>query len=84
MTTQPQGKFLTIAGLAVIVAIVGYFVLTAPDQRNVGEKISDSINELPNGVDKAAQQLESRTPGEKIGDAMEDAGDDMKKATNQQ
>ena len=84
MTTQPQGKFITLAALAAIVAVVSYFVLTAPDQRNAGEKISDTINELPSGVDKAARQLESRTPGEKLGDAVEDAGDDIKKATNQQ
>jgi hypothetical protein len=35
-------------------------------------------------VCKAARQLESRTPGEKLDDAASDAGEDLRKATNQQ
>ncbi len=84
MVKYPPVKFLLMAGIAVIVVVVGISLLNAPDQRNAGEKISDAINELPNGVDKAARQLEDRTPGEKLGDVVEDAGDDLKKATNQQ
>ncbi len=84
MVKYPPVKFLLMAGIAVIVVVVGISLLNAPDQRNAGEKISDAINELPNGVDKAARQLEDRTPGEKLGDVVEDADDDLKKATNQQ
>lgn len=73
-----------IAVLTVFVAVIGYYILNAPDNRNAGEKVSDAINELPKGVDKAARQLEDRTPGEKLGDVVKDAGDDAKKATNQQ
>ncbi len=83
MTTQPQGKFLAMAALAVIIGILGYYVLNAPDQRSAGDKIGDAIDELPKGVDKAARQLQDRTPGEKLEDAVEDAGDNLKKATNQ-
>ena len=75
--------FITALGL-IVVAGIGYYILTAPDNRTAGDKIGDAINELPNGVDKAARQLEDRTPAEKLGDAAEDAGDDLKKATNQQ
>jgi len=64
--------------LAIAVAVGGYFILNAPDQRSPGDKIGDAINELPNGVDKAVRELEDRTPGEKLGDAIEDAGDDLK------
>ena len=46
--------------------------------------MSDAISELPNGVTKASRQLESRTPADKINDAAKDAGNDIKKATNQQ
>jgi len=84
MTQQPQGKFILLAGLAVLVIFIGYKVLNAPDRRDAGQKISDAINELPNGVDKASRQLEDRTPGEKLKDAAKDEGDDIKKATNQQ
>jgi len=84
MTQQPQGKFILLAGVAVIIAIIGYNILNAPDRRDTGQKVSDAINELPNGVDKASRQLKDRTPGEKLSDAVKDKGDDIKKATNQQ
>ena len=81
--TQSSQKFFVTVALVVVVAIVALYVLNAPDRRNAGEKIGDAINELPNGVDKAARQLEDRTPGEKLGDAVKDVGDDIKKSTNQ-
>ncbi len=84
MTTQPQSKFLAMTVLVFAIAIVGYLVLNAPDRRNNEQKLSDAINELPHGIDKAARQLKDRTPGEKLGDAARDAGNDIKKATNQQ
>ena len=84
MTQQPQGKTLMMIGLVVVIGIIGYYVLNAPDHRSAGDKIGDAINELPNGVDKASRQLENRTPGDKLNDAAKDAGNDLKKATNQQ
>lgn len=77
-------KPLIIIGLVVIVAIIGFYILDAPDRRSAGDKIGDAINELPNGLDKAARQLEERTPSEKLEDVVEDAGDDLRKSTNQQ
>ena len=47
-----------------IVAVLAYAVLTMPDQRSPGQRVGDAIDALPNGVDKAAEQLEKRTPGE--------------------
>lgn len=84
MTTKSNGKTLLIVVAVAVVLLVGYSVLNAPDQRSGGQKISDAINELPKGVDKAARQLEDRTPADKLNDAAEDAGNDLKKATNQQ
>lgn len=84
MIKQPQGKFLLMAGVVVVIAIIGYNILNAPDRRDAGQKISDAIDELPNGLDKASRQLESRTPGEKLSDVAKDTGDDIKKVTNQQ
>ncbi len=73
-----------ILSLVIIAAVVilAYTVLTMPDRRNGAEKLGDAIHELPNGVDKAARQLEDRTPGEKLGDAVKDAGDDIKRNTD--
>lgn len=68
MTSQPQGKNLMIIGLVVILAIIGFYVLNAPDKRSAGERVGDAID-----------QLGDRTPGEKMGDAVKDVGDDLKK-----
>lgn len=80
---QFQPKHLAIVAFVAAIAVGGYLVLNNPDQRSAGDKIGDAINELPNGIDKAARQLEDRTPGEKLGDVIDDAVDDTKKATNQ-
>ncbi len=64
--------------LLLVVLVIGVFawgVLTMPDQRSAGQKIGDAVDALPDGVDKAARELEDRTPGEKIGDAVKDATD---------
>ena len=68
----------------VIIAVVGYYVLNAPDNRNAGQKIGDAVNELHNGPEKAARQLEDRTPGDKLKDAATDEKQDIKKSLNQQ
>jgi hypothetical protein len=80
MIKPPQGKFLLMAGLAVIAAAAGYYALTAPDTRDAEEKLGDAVDELSNGADNAARQLKDRTPAEKLGDAAKDAGDGLKKA----
>lgn len=73
-------------GLAIVIllvlAVLGWVVLTMPDRRSTGQKIGDAVDALPNGVDKAARQLEDRTPGEKLGDAVKDTGDEIKHATD--
>jgi hypothetical protein len=84
MTKQPQGKFILMAGVAFILGAIGYYFLTAPDQRNDMQKVGDAINELPNGVDKAVRQLDDRTPGDKLNDVAKDAKEDIKKSLNQQ
>jgi hypothetical protein len=73
MTTQPQSKSLLTVGLVVILAVVGFYVLNAPDRRTPGERIGDAVD-----------QLGDRTPGEKLGDAVKDVGADLKKAPNRQ
>ncbi len=80
MNTQP--KTLMVIIIALFLGIVAWGMLTMPDQRTPGQKMGDAVDALPQGVDKAARQLEDRTPGEKLGDAVKDAGDDIKKNTD--
>lgn len=69
--------------LAIIVLLtIGYYVLMRPDQRDPVQKLGDAINALPDGIDKAARQLDDRTPGDKIKDAASDAKKDLKDFTN--
>ena len=58
--------------VVLIVAVLAYGLLTMRDQRSMTEKIGDAIHDLPQGPDKAARQLEDRTPGQKLGDAVKD------------
>ncbi len=61
--------------VAFVVVLLGFVVLTTPDTRNTGEKIGDAVEQLDEGVDDAARELEDRTPAERIGDEIEDATD---------
>ena len=71
--------------LAVAAALcgIGYALLTMPDHRTTGQRVGDAIDALPQGLDKAEQQLEKRTPGERFGDAVKDMGDSIKDHTSQ-
>lgn len=82
MMNNKQTKGLLVVVVVLLLAVVAYGALTMPDRRNTAEKVGDAIHELPQGVDKAARQLEDRTPGEKIGDAVKDVGDEIKDSTN--
>lgn len=82
-TTESRGKLIPLVILVTLAAIISYYVATAPDRRSTGERISDAFDELPSGVDNASRQLKDRTPGEKLQDAAKDAGESVKKATNQ-
>lgn len=77
-----NSKTLLVIAIVVVVGIIAWGVLTMPDQRSTGQKVGDAIDTLPQGVDKAARQLENRTPGEKLGDAVKDVGDDIKEKTD--
>ena len=83
MSSLKNAKLVPTIIVALIVAILGYYILNTPDRRDAGQKIGDAINELHNGPEKAARQLEDRTPGEKLQDVVEDEKKDIKKAINQ-
>lgn len=82
MATNKNTNGIIALVIVIVIGIVAYSVLTMPDNRTPAEKVGDAISELPNGVDKAARQLEDRTPGERLGDAVEDAGEEIKENTN--
>ena len=67
--------------IIITLGVIGWGFLTMPDNRSTGQRVGQAIDELPNGVDKAAKKLESRTPGEKIGDAIKDTGETVKEKT---
>jgi hypothetical protein len=72
-----KNKNLVTIILVIIIAVVGYKLLTMPDQRTTGQRLGDAVDTLNEGkgIDKAAEQLEKRTPGEKLGDAIKDNTD---------
>lgn len=74
MANTSKKPILTVIIIAVI-AVVGFAILTMPDRRTTGERVGDAIDALPQGVNKAAEQLEKRTPGEKLGDEIKRATD---------
>ena len=78
-----NSSFRNLLAILVVVALglIVWGVMTMPDQRTTGQKVGDAVDALPQGVDKAARQLEDRTPGERLGDAVKDAGDDIKDKT---
>lgn len=77
-----QSKGLLFIVIALILGIVAWGVLTMPDNRTTGDKVGDAIDALPKGLDKAAEQLEDRTPGEKLGDQISDFGEEVKEQTD--
>jgi short subunit fatty acids transporter len=70
-----KNKNVIIAVVVVLLLVVGYMVMNAPDQRSTGEQIGDAVGKLDEGVDDAARELEDRTPAERISDDIKDATD---------
>jgi hypothetical protein len=79
-----QLKTIIIILLILFIGVIGWGILTMPDQRTTGEKIGDAVDALPEGADKAVRQLEDRTPGERLGDAVEDVGEDIRENTDEE
>jgi short subunit fatty acids transporter len=74
MSTQ---SYMTVQNLAIGVVVIaigvgGYYMLNAPDTRTDGQKIGSALDEVSTGANKAARQLQDRTPAEKIEDSAKD------------
>ncbi|MCC7305155.1 MAG: hypothetical protein IT558_02735 [Alphaproteobacteria bacterium] len=61
--------------LVLVLGFAAFNALNAPDTRSPGEKLGDAVDQLDNGVDNAARELEDRTPAERIKDDINDATD---------
>lgn len=68
---SPNG--IVVVLLVVLAAIAGYAFFNMRDNRTGAERVGDAVSALPNGIDKAARELEDRTPAERVGDAVGDA-----------
>ena len=84
MVDSTNNKWFPMAIIVIIAVVIGFFVLNRPDQRTTVQKVGDAVNELPSGIDKAARQLEDRTPADKLNDAAKDTKEDVKKSLNYQ
>ena len=76
------GRTILVIIVVLIVGVLGYQLLTAPDHRSTGERIGDAVDALPEGPGKAIDELGDKTPGERVGDAVKDIGDDIKEGTD--
>ncbi len=83
MTQQSMGftRGLIAVVVLVLLGVLAYGFLTKPDQRSLTDRVGDAIHALPQGADKASEQLQDRTPGQKLGDSVKDAGQDIKNNT---
>lgn len=60
----------------VLVIVVGYSMMTQPDDRNPVQRVGDAVEELPN-TGEAAEELENQSPADQAADAIDDAVDEM-------
>ncbi|MER2519211.1 MAG: hypothetical protein ABTQ34_00800 [Bdellovibrionales bacterium] len=80
---KPVFALLALIALIVLGA-AGWKFLTTPDDRTTGQKIDAAIDALPQGLDRAIDQLEDRTPGQRLGDAIKDVGEGIKRKSSGQ
>jgi hypothetical protein len=82
--TKSAGKTILLVAAAAIVGFLVYsWMTTAHDNRTTTDRLGDAVHALPQGLDKAGDQLEDRTPAQKLGDSVDKAGQDMKDDTKQ-
>lgn len=83
MTVQPPGKFPLMVGLAIIIAFIGYRLLTAPYQDNPVRTLGNTTGQSPSVPDKPARELKGHTPDERINNTGTEAINAGKKAAEQ-
>ena len=64
-----NGLYILVGAAILVIAVI--FLLNLPDNRSGSQRVGDAVEALPNGVDKAGDQLKDRNPVEKAGDAID-------------
>lgn len=70
-----NGKIIVGILVLLVIGVGAFAALNAPDERSTGQHIEDAIDNLDEGVDDAARELEDRTPLERMEDEYNDATD---------
>lgn len=81
--TSGSRSLLIVLGL-LLAGILVYGVMNMPDRRTGAERVGDAISELPNGVDRAADQLGDRTPADRAEEAVKDTGEAISNSVDRQ
>lgn len=84
--TKQLAVGLLATAIVIVVAFFTWNALQAPDNRGVGQRVDDAINELTSSdgrdvgqkVDDASSQLRDRSGAERVGDGLRDTGRDIK------
>jgi hypothetical protein len=79
-TSGLKGLFIVL--VVVLIAVGGYALLSAPDNRSTSERVGDAAEEAARGnFGDAAGQLQDRSAAERAGDALKDAGNEIQERT---
>jgi uncharacterized protein YbjQ (UPF0145 family) len=65
---------------ATIIALAVIMHYTRDENRTLGDRIEAATDDIAEGVEDAAENMQNRSPAEKAGDAIEDFGDRVEKA----
>ncbi len=76
-TTQSGGRNtgIILGIIALVLALGAVLYVLSQDNRSSGERVVDAIETVPQGLDKAAGQLDDKSPAENIGDNVDRAVD---------
>lgn len=67
-----------------VASTIGLLALTAcGDEPTAEEKVENAAEEMSQGVENAAEELQDRSAGEEVGDAVEDTGQAIEDAAEQ-
>jgi hypothetical protein len=62
-----MAKFNMVSLLIIVIIIgLGFILFTRNDNRSGAERVGVAIEQMPNGLDKAADELQDKSPAEKI------------------
>lgn len=68
--------------LFVLLAVVALTLVAACDEPTPAERVENAADELGDGAENAAEEMQDRSAGEKMGDAVEDAGEEVQDAAH--